>query len=58
MPEYATMIAGLEAGDLDFIARTQAKDVELIENTGNFNIFEGIGTATFHVTLNTRAAAF
>jgi peptide/nickel transport system substrate-binding protein len=58
IPEYSTMLAGLQAGDLDIISRTEAKDVQLIRDTGMYNIFEGISSATFHVTVNNEVAPF
>lgn len=39
IPEYQTILSGLEAGELDYGA-LETRDVELIESTGNFTILE------------------
>ncbi len=57
MPEYATIVAGLQAGEIDQ-AGIQAKDLQTIKDTENFQIFEGISSSTFHVLLNNSKAPF
>jgi peptide/nickel transport system substrate-binding protein len=58
VPEYATQVIGLEAGEIDF-AQLEVKDVEHIENTGQFQVFtalrRGIGPM---VLLNTEQPPF
>lgn len=41
LPDESTILAGLEAGELDY-SGLEAKDVERIKGTGNFQIFEGL----------------
>lgn len=41
IPEPATMISGLEAGEID-VASIEAKDIEQITGTGNFEIIESL----------------
>ena len=52
IPEYATQLAGLEAGEVDHVTLAP-KDLERIQNTGEFQILEsgerGSGT---HVVMN------
>jgi peptide/nickel transport system substrate-binding protein len=45
IPEVATIIAGLETGEID-LAGLQAKDVERIRETGQFQILEGLPQGT------------
>ena len=53
IPEYATVVAGLESGEIDY-AGVQAKDVDRIKDTGQFQILGALlrGISPF-VTLNT-----
>jgi peptide/nickel transport system substrate-binding protein len=46
IPEYATILAGLESGEIDY-ASISPKDLERIKNTDNFQIFESV-TAGFN----------
>jgi peptide/nickel transport system substrate-binding protein len=41
IPEYATAVAGLEAGEIDY-AGIQPKDVQRIQDTGRFDTLESI----------------
>ena len=41
VPEYATRVAGLEAGEIDY-AQLEVRDVEHIEATGQFQIFSAL----------------
>lgn len=41
IPEYSTIVAGLQSGEIDYIDQgLQAKDVDLIQKTGQFNIYQ------------------
>ena len=42
IPEYATILAGLEAGEIDAYFGIQSQDVDRLEETGMFNIFTGL----------------
>ncbi len=46
--EYATSLAGLEAGELD-VADVMVKDLELINSIGNFQIIEAISQGSYNV---------
>ncbi len=41
IPEYSTILAGLEAGEIDY-SQIETKDVELLQNTGNVNLLEAM----------------
>ncbi len=58
IPEYSTIIAGLEAGEID-LAEVQAKDKQRLEDTGMFRFLEQYvpGSGDF-VALNTSIAPF
>jgi peptide/nickel transport system substrate-binding protein len=58
LPEYATQIAGLEAGEIDR-GDPQNKDVERLRNSGQFQIFSGLskGSGT-HVAMNASKPPF
>jgi peptide/nickel transport system substrate-binding protein len=58
IPEYSTIIAGLEAGEID-LAEVQAKDKQRLEDTGMFQFLEQYvpGSGDF-VALNTSMAPF
>ena len=43
LPEYATRLAGVEAGEIDFLAGVLDKDVQLLQDTGAVAIYEGYG---------------
>lgn len=58
IPEYTTIVAGLEAGEIDY-AVIQAKDVQRIKDTGNFQIYESVQAGVSpYLTLNTSKAPF
>ncbi|MBN1315213.1 MAG: hypothetical protein JXA42_07090, partial [Anaerolineales bacterium] len=42
IPEYATIIAGVEAGEIDFARINEVKDVQRIRDTGNYDILETV----------------
>jgi len=58
IPEYATQLAGLEAGEVDWIT-PEIKDLERLQNAGQYQIFElmqrGGGT---HIAMNSTQAPF
>jgi peptide/nickel transport system substrate-binding protein len=58
IPEYSTIIAGLEAGEID-LAEVQAKDKQRLEDTGMFQFLEQYlaGSGDF-VALNTSMPPF
>lgn len=51
VPDYGSTLAALEAGELDY-ASVQVKDVETIEASGNYQIFEVLAPAPRIVTFN------
>jgi peptide/nickel transport system substrate-binding protein len=58
IPEYSTIIAGLEAGEID-LAEVQAKDKQRLEDTGMFQFLEQYvpGSGDF-VAMNTSISPF
>jgi len=58
IPEYTTIVAGLEAGEIDY-AVIQAKDVQRIKDTGKFQVYESIQAGVSpYISLNTSVAPF
>jgi len=58
IPEYTTIVAGLEAGEIDY-AVIQAKDVQRIKDTGNFQVYESVQAGVNpYISLNTSKAPF
>ncbi len=53
IPEYATRLAGMETGEIDFVAGVLDKDVQLLKGTGKIDVYEGYkGGMTPYVALN------
>jgi peptide/nickel transport system substrate-binding protein len=42
IPEYATIVAGLQSGEINYYVGVEAKDVQTIKDTENFDILEGL----------------
>jgi peptide/nickel transport system substrate-binding protein len=59
IPEYATMLAGLEAGEVDFAEIVLAKDVERLRELGTINVYEAyMGGMRPYVSMNVSQAPF
>ncbi len=58
IPEYATILAGLESGDIDF-AEIQPKDVQTINDLGQFQMIDFLTQGTYPaIWLNVTKAPF
>ncbi|HUW94881.1 MAG TPA: ABC transporter substrate-binding protein [Anaerolineae bacterium] len=58
IPEYSTIIAGLEAGEID-LADVQPKDVQRIKDTGMFRFIEGMYQGSgYFLAMNTSKPPF
>lgn len=59
IPEYASRLAGMEAGEITFVDTLLNKDVQLLQDTGLIDIYEGYkGGMTPYITLNNAQAPF
>jgi len=43
IPEYATILAGLEANEIDYSAGIQPQDLEMVQGLGTYEIVESLG---------------
>jgi peptide/nickel transport system substrate-binding protein len=56
--EPATVLAGLEAGEID-AANVEAKDAQRLQESGNYQLFQGLGTGIpSYLALNNSVAPF
>ncbi|MBI9043203.1 MAG: ABC transporter substrate-binding protein [Anaerolineaceae bacterium] len=60
IPEYATILAGMEAGEIDYAYTTfLAADVDFLKDSGNFEIFESLQQGLRpYISMNVTKPAF